>query len=94
MITKQEAFEIAKKYVVARGRSYTKFVSVDDIFYEEQKRVGYGKYEDKKRNIFTVTYYTEGYIEDHPNFVEVDALTGEVLFTIFSQGYVEARENF
>ena len=40
-----------------------------------------------------INYDIEGYTEDIPYFVYVDAETGEILFTITQHGYAEDWED-
>ncbi|MGE8432427.1 MULTISPECIES: hypothetical protein [Chryseobacterium] len=93
MITKEKALEIVKQYLQDRKRDYVFIVEKDKVRYEEQKRIGYGKYEDSKRNTFVVNYDIEGYPEPIPQFVIVDAEKGEVLFTSTKHGYAEEWED-
>lgn len=92
MITKEQAVENVKKYVKSRNRAYYEIVS-DRVNYIYKEDIAYGKYDGQKRAVFVVTCLLEGYTEPIPHFVEVDALTGEVLYTMTSHGYVEDRED-
>lgn len=93
MITKEKALEIVKQYLQDRKRGYVSIAEKDRINYEEQKRINYGKYEDTIRNIFVVSYDIEGYPEPIPQFVIVDADTGEVHCTYTKHGYAEEWED-
>jgi hypothetical protein len=93
MITKEQSIELVKEYITKRNRKYIRIVPAEKVLYEEQKEIAYGKYEDSKKNIFIVTYYVEGYFEEIPYFVVVDAFNAEVLFTSYSKGYVEDTES-
>lgn len=93
MITKEQALEIVKQYLQDRKREYISIDEKDEIYYEEQKMINYGKYEDMIRNIFVVTYYLEGYQEPIPQFVIVDVETGEVHCTYTKHGYAEEWED-
>lgn len=93
IIDKEKALEIVKQYLQDRKREYVFIVEKDKVLYEEQKTIGYGKYEDTKRNIFVVNYDIEGYQEPIPHFVIVDAEEGEVLFTSTPHGYAEEWED-
>ncbi|PWN64570.1 PepSY domain-containing protein [Chryseobacterium oncorhynchi] len=92
MITKEKALEIVKQYLQDRKREYVSIAEIDKI-YMENKVIGYGKYEDTKRNVFVVSYKIEGYPEPIPQFVIVDAEKGEVLFTSTKHGYAEEWED-
>ncbi|MCY0969180.1 hypothetical protein [Chryseobacterium wangxinyae] len=93
MITKEQALENVKKYLTERKRDYIFIVNQDKVVYEMQKKIPYGKYEDKIKDIYVVNYDIEGYTENTPHFVAVDVDTGEVLFTMTQHGYAEDWED-
>ena len=92
MITKEKALEIVKQYLQDRKREYISIAEKDKI-YMENKVIGYGKYEDMQRNVIVVSYHIEGYPEPIPQFVIVDAETGEVHYTYTKHGYAEEWED-
>jgi hypothetical protein len=93
MITKEIALENVKKYLNEKKREYIFIVNKDKVVYEAQKKIPYGKYEDKIKDIYVVNYDIEGYLEPTPHFVAIDAETGEVLFTVTQHGYAEDWED-
>ncbi len=92
MITKEQALENVKKYLIEKNRTYIFIVDKDKVVFEEQKKIPYGKYEDKIKDIYVVNYDIEGYLGPIPHFVAVSAETGEVLFTMTEHGYAEDWE--
>ena len=92
MITKEQAVEKVKEYVSKKNREYIEIVS-DRVNFEEKKHINYGKFEDKERDIYTVTCKQEGYTEPILHFIVVDAETGEILFTTTPHGYLDDWEN-
>lgn len=93
MITKGKALENVKKYLSAKKREFVFIVDEEKVIFEEQRKIPYGKYEDKIKNIYVVNYDIEGFYDPIPNFVAVDAETGEVLFTMTEHGYAEDWED-
>ena len=93
MITKEHALENVKKYLNEKKRDYIFIVDKDKVVFEEQKKIPYGKYEDKIKDIYVVNYDIEGYLEPTPHFVAVDAETAEILFTMTQHGYAEDWED-
>lgn len=91
MITKEKVIEIAIKYLKERSRNYM-ILDTQNIFFNEKDTIEYGKYEDKKRDTYTISYDVEGYQQPITHFIRVDAETGEVLFTASPHGYVEEWE--
>ncbi|TGD58597.1 hypothetical protein [Flavobacterium humi] len=91
MITKEQAIENVKKYISKKNREYIEVVS-DRVNFEEQKYINYGKFEEQKKDIFTVTCKLEGYTDPILHFITVDAETGEILFTTTPHGYAEEWE--
>jgi len=91
MITKEKAIEIVKQYLKNRKREYLS-INEDNVNFEENEVVPYGKYYEEKKSMYIVTYYDEGYLNPLNYFVAVEAETGEVLFTMSKHGYVEDWE--
>ncbi|MCY1659357.1 PepSY domain-containing protein [Chryseobacterium sp. SL1] len=91
MITKEKALEIVKKYVIDRKRNYIEIIN-DKINFEENIKIPYGKYDEQKRTIYTITCRLEGYLDPISHYITVDAETGEVLFTATPHGYAEEWE--
>jgi Peptidase propeptide and YPEB domain len=91
MITKEKVIEIVTKYLKDRNRNYMT-LNIEKIFFEEKDIIEYGKYEDEKRDTYTISYDVESYQQPIKYFVRVDAETGEVLFTASPHGYVEEWE--
>lgn len=56
MITKEQALENVKKYLNERKRDYIFIVNQDKVVHEMQKKIPYGKYEDKIKDIYVVNY--------------------------------------
>jgi hypothetical protein len=92
MITKEKAVENIKIYLIDKKRQYLK-LNEEKIRLEENEEIGYGKYEDKKRSIYIMSYEVESYQNTILHFITVDAETGEVLFTMSPHGYVEDWED-
>lgn len=91
MITKENALRIAEEYIKDRKREFIK-INEDKIVFEKNKYINYGKYYEKHKDIFTVPYEEEGYINPTSYFVAIDSESGEVLYTISKHGYVEDWE--
>ncbi|MGJ1447407.1 PepSY domain-containing protein [Sphingobacterium spiritivorum] len=92
MITKEQALENVKNYIKEKNRNYS-YINEEKIWFKENEYINYGKYEEKNRNVYVINYDIEGYTEDIPYFVYVDAETGEILFTITQHGYAEDWED-
>lgn len=92
MITIEEAIEIVKKYLKERNRDYIS-INTENVQFEENERVIYGRYQDEVKNLYTVAYYIEGYQLPIAHYVTLDADSGEVLFTVSPHGYVEEWED-
>ena len=91
MIAKEDVIKIVKKYLKDKNREYEK-LNIEKIIYKENIEIPYGKFEEIEKNIYTISYEEEGYINPFIYFVTIDADTGEVLFTTSKHGYVEDEE--
>jgi hypothetical protein len=89
-MNEKKAIEITKKYIEGRKRTYVRIVEERVLFSNE--RVIHGKYIDEIRDIWVVSYENEGFDGPINNFVVIDDLTEEVLFTVTSSGYAEDWE--
>ena len=95
MITKEQALENVKKYLKNKNRNFKKInEDISKISLEKEEIIyPYCKYYEKERDVYTISYYCEGYYGDESLFVTVDAETGEVLFTMTQHGYAEDWED-
>ncbi|MDF2833136.1 hypothetical protein [Chryseobacterium indoltheticum] len=91
MITKEQAVQNVEQYINKKNRTYV-YIERERVQMKEKIEVPYGKYEDQKKDVYVVNYDIEGYYENIPNFVYVDAESGEVLFTMTEHGYAEDWE--
>lgn len=93
MIIKEQALKIAKLYLKDRKREY---ISIEEepekIFFEENEEIVNKKGEDEVKNLYVVSYHTVGYQFPESNYINIDADTGEVLYTIYKHGRVESWE--
>jgi hypoxanthine-guanine phosphoribosyltransferase len=92
MITKEQALSNVKQYINKRNRHFVEISSVENVQKKENIEIPYGKYEDSIKDVYVIYYDIEGYVENVPYFVYVDAETGEVLFTMTPHGYAEDWE--
>jgi hypothetical protein len=91
MITKKKVIEIAKTYLNENNWNYI-FINEEKVEFEEKIEILAGKYEDKKRDVFTVGFRIEGYNGPIPYFIYVDAETSEVLFILGPHGKIDILE--
>ncbi|MBI3141682.1 MAG: hypothetical protein HYZ16_02520 [Bacteroidetes bacterium] len=92
MISEPEAIEIVKKYLQGRNRDFLE-INTSLVQFDKNERVIHGKSEGEFKDLFTVTYYIDGYDHKISYFVVLDAETGEVLFTMTPHGYAEEWED-
>lgn len=93
MKTKEEIIGIVKQYLKERRREYSK-LDEDKIFFNENKKIVHGKYYEQYKNIYTISYEKEGYINPKVYFIVIEAEKGEVLYTMSEHGYVEDKESY
>ncbi|MDP2160160.1 MAG: hypothetical protein Q8K02_06740 [Flavobacterium sp.] len=91
MITKEKAIELAKIYLKNSEWNYI-FISEEKVEFEEKLEMYSGKYEDKKRDVFTVGFRIEGYDGPIPYFIYIDAKTSEILYVLGPHGKIDVLE--
>jgi len=91
MITKEEAIQIAKAYLIKRNRSGV----IDEITsgLMENIEIHYGKREGETRDVWMLPCdYDFGYNNIDTSFINIDAETGKVLYTLGSTSCYEYKE--
>ncbi|MEC4004913.1 hypothetical protein OX283_009620 [Flavobacterium sp. SUN052] len=91
MITKEKAIEIAKIYLKKNNWNYI-YINEEKVELEEKLEMYSGKYEDKKRDVFTVGFRIEGYMNPILYIIYIDAKTSEVLYVLGPHGKIEILE--
>ena len=91
MISKEKAVEAAEKYITAKKR-VNSHLEKENVQYKENATLNYGLFDGEVRNLWTVSYDIKGYDTPIAHFIEIDADTGEVLYTLSPHGYVEDWE--
>ena len=81
IITKEQAVQNVEQYIQKKNRTFV-HLEREKVQMKEKIEVPYGKYENQIKDVYIVNYDIEGYYENVPNFVYVDAESGEVLFTM------------
>lgn len=89
-MNKEEAIEIATKYISDRKRDYVRIV--EESAHSVNEKVLYGKFKDEIRDLWTVTYEVEGFDGPILYFIFIDSNTEEVLYTMTPGGYAEDWE--
>ncbi len=93
MITKEQAREIAEKYLGERKRTYTSLSQVEQIGFWHNRDILYGKYKDQLMDVFSVQYGEMWGNEERGMYVIIEAVTGEVLYSISPHGWIEEMED-
>ncbi len=91
MITKEKAIEIAKIYLKKNNWNYI-FIHEEKVQFKEKLEMFSGKYEDKERDVFSVCFDMEGYMNPILYIVHIDAETSEVLYVLGPHGSIDVLE--
>lgn len=91
MITKEKAIEIAKIYLKKNNWNYI-LINEEKVEFDEKLEIYSGKYEDKKRDVYTVGFRIEGYYGPVPYFIYIDAKTSEILYVLGPHGSIDILE--
>lgn len=91
MITKEKAIEIAKIYLKKNDWNYI-FIHEEKVQLKEKVEMHLGKYEDKKRNLYTVIFDMEGHMNPVMYVIYIDAETSEVLYVLGPHGSIDILE--
>ncbi len=91
MITKEKAIEIAKTYLKKNEWNYI-FLEEEKVEFEEKVEIYSGKYEDKKRDLYSIMFDMEGYMNPIMYVIYIDAKTSEVLYVLGPHGSIDVLE--
>ena len=92
MITKEEVITITTDYLNQRNRKYTDIDSAEEVIFRPEQKVMYGKKKGQLMATFTIGYGEQWGTEIRSMFVEIDAESGEVLYSISPHGWIEEME--
>ena len=82
MITKEKAYEIGKKYLEDRKRQYVSLYPLERVSFTKDAAILYGNRKGEKTDTYTVAYSVQWGTDGKNLFIEIDANTGEVIYTI------------
>lgn len=96
MITKDKVLEIALDVLKNKKIEYSSIDSVDKIIFTSKDEmnypISYGKYKDKKIDYYTITYGEIWGIEERSMGLLIKADTGEPLYIITPNWYLDIEE--
>ncbi|MCR9171012.1 MAG: hypothetical protein NXI10_00855 [bacterium] len=91
MIDIATAISNAQEYLSKRKRKFSQIL-VDKIEFISDELLVHGKFEDQKKSVWVIPYEVEMFDIPDVYFIEMDAATGKVLYTVGPHGYPEDRE--
>jgi hypothetical protein len=92
-ISREQARNIALKYLAEKKRDFEDVDQVSDQNFFAADLVTFGEKKGQSRDVWSVGYGVLWGFEIRTHFINIDAETGEVLYTISPHGYLEEMED-
>ena len=91
-LSREKIAAIAASYLEERKRNYTQIDPSDSFGFLESQELIFGNLEGETRDVYSVRYGVLWGFDEVSFFINIDAYTGEVYYTITPHGFVEDRE--
>ena len=91
-LSREKIAAIAASYLEERKRDYIQIDSPNSFRFEESQKLIFGNLYGEKRDVYSVRYGVLWGFDEVSFFIEIDAYTGEVYYTITPQGFAEEWE--
>lgn len=93
MISKADIRIIAEKYLKDKNRAYIELAKEDEIGFRANLEILYGTRAGEKTDQFFIEYTVKWGIEEKGMLIYIDALSGEVLYSISPTTWIEEWED-